>query len=264
GTDALVVTGTTGESPVLSHEEKLRLYEAVVSVARGRGQVIAGTGTYNTRESIELTREAERLGVDGTLLVVPYYNKPTQDGMSAHFRAIAESTRLPCILYNIPPRVVVNMTSETTLRLAEIDNIVATKEASGNLDQIGRVIAGAPEGFAVFSGNDSETLPILALGGHGVVSVASHLAGRQVRRMIEAFTAGEVSEAARLHHRMMPLVNALFMITSPIPVKYLLNRAGFAVGPTRLPLTPADPSTVAALDRILSQIEVDLPVPIVR
>jgi 4-hydroxy-tetrahydrodipicolinate synthase len=261
GTDSLVLAGSTGESPVLSHEEKLRLFETVVGAVAGRGAVIAGSGTYNTRESVELTREAERIGVDGALLVVPYYNRPPQDGLYAHFRAIAEGTSLPCLLYNIPSRTGTNMTATTTLRLAQVDNIAGIKESSGNFDQVGEIIAKAPEDFRVYSGDDSATLPIVALGGYGVVSVAAHLVGRQIRRVIDAFVVGDAEGAAALHHRLMPFVNALFLTTNPIPVKYLLNRAGFPVGPTRLPLTGPDPTTAATLDRILAEIEIDLPIP---
>ena len=260
GSDGLVVSGTTGESPTLTTEEKLRLFREVKDEIGSSAAVIAGTGNYSTRESIELTREAEEIGVDGCLLVVPYYNKPPQDGLYAHFRAIAESTRLPCILYNVPSRTITNMAAETTIRLSEIPNIVGIKEASANMEQIGKIIEGSREDFLIWSGNDGDTLPILALGGYGVVSVASHLVGNQIQQMIQSFVAGDTARAAKIHNGLLALVNALFMTTSPIPVKYLLNRAGFPVGPTRLPLGPADAKTAAALDAILQQITVDLPV----
>lgn len=260
GSEGLVVTGTTGESPALSTEEKLRLYAEVKAEVGDRASVIAGTGSYNTRESVELTHEAEQIGVDGCLLVVPYYNKPPQEGMYLHFRAIAEATNLPCILYNIPSRSVVNMTAETTIRLSEIPNIVGIKEASANMEQIGKIVEGSRDDFLIWSGNDGDTLPILSVGGYGVVSVASHLVGKQIQAMIQAFVNGDPMTAARINNKLLGLVNALFMITSPIPLKYLLNKAGFPAGPTRLPLGPCDPKTAAVLDQMLGQITIDLPI----
>jgi 4-hydroxy-tetrahydrodipicolinate synthase len=260
GSDGLVVTGTTGESPTLTTDEKFRLYAEIKAEVGGSASIIAGTGNYSTRESIELTREAEHIGVDGCLLVVPYYNKPPQDGLYAHFRAIAESTSLPCILYNVPSRTITNMTAETTIRLAEIPNVVGIKEASANMEQIGRIIDGAGEDFLIWSGNDGDTLPILSLGGYGVVSVASHLVGNQIQDMIQSFVKGDTARAARIHNGLLDLVNHLFLITSPIPLKYLLNKVGFPAGPTRLPLGPADAKTAAALDAVLTRITVDLPI----
>ncbi|HEX2173055.1 MAG TPA: 4-hydroxy-tetrahydrodipicolinate synthase [Dehalococcoidia bacterium] len=260
GSDGLVVTGTTGESPTLTTEEKLRLYREVKDEVGGSASVIAGTGNYSTRESIELTREAERIGVDGCLLVVPYYNKPPQDGLYAHFRTIAEATSLPCILYNVPSRTITNMTAETTIRLSEIPNVAGIKEASANMEQIGKIIQGTRDDFLIWSGNDGDTLPILALGGYGVVSVASHLVGNQLQDMIRAFVKGDTARAAQIHNGLLDLVNHLFITTSPIPVKYLLNKAGFPAGPTRLPLGPADAKTATALDAMLTRITVDLPI----
>ena len=190
GSGGLVVTGTTGESPTLSVDEKLSMYEAVRAAVGGRASVIAGTTTYNTAESVELSREAERLGVDGFLLTVPYYNKPPQEGLFRHFSMIADAVSKPCVLYNVPSRTVLNMTAETTVRLSGVPNIVGVKEASADLEQIGRIIEGAGPGFFVWSGNDSDTLPILKLGGYGIVSVAAHLVGRQVREMIDAHLRG--------------------------------------------------------------------------
>ncbi|GAI39942.1 unnamed protein product, partial [marine sediment metagenome] len=182
GSDGVVVSGTTGECPTLSREEKLCLFGEVKSVVGDRGVVIAGTGSYNTADAVELTREAEKTGVDGCLLVVPYYNRPTQEGLFQHFKTIAQATSLPCILYNVPSRTVTNLTAETAVRLSQIDNIIGVKEASANLDQIAKIIQGAREDFLVYSGNDSDTLPILALGGYGVISVASHLVGLQIKQ----------------------------------------------------------------------------------
>ena len=262
GTEGLVVCGTTGEAPTLSNHEKLALLEATVEVAHARGApVIAGTTTYNTAESIELSHEAARLGVDGILGTVPYYNNPPQEGLFQHFRAIATAVDLPMIVYNIPSRSPRNMEASTTLRLArEVSNIVGVKEASGNFKQIGEIIRDAPDGFRVWSGNDGDLLAMLALGGYGVVSVAAHLVGRQIAGLIEAHGAGDTSRAARLHHSLMPLVDALFVTSSPIPLKYALNRVGMNVGDPRLPLVPIDARSQAVMDAALESATVDLPV----
>ena len=258
GSQGLIVSGTTGESPTLTKEEKLRLFAEVRSVAK-QG-VVANTGTYSTRESIELTREAERVGVDAILLVVPYYNKPTQDGLFQHFKSIAQSTSLPCIIYNVPSRTVTNISADTVIRLSQIDNIVGVKEASGNLEQIARIVQGAKKDFLVYSGNDSDTLPILALGGYGVISVASHLVGNQIREMMDKFLGGKTEEAAQIHRNLLPLVNALFIVSNPIPVKHALNYIGFNVGKLRLPLTEPDDKTKAAIESALKGYRIDLPV----
>lgn len=260
GTEGLVVCGTTGESPTLSNQEKLALLEAIVEVAHARGApVIAGTTTYNTAESVEMSREAAHLGVDGILGTVPYYNNPPQEGLFQHFRAIARAVDLPVILYNIPARSPRNMEASTTLRLArEVPNIVGVKEASANLKQIGEIIRDAPPGFQVWSGNDADILTIMALGGYGVVSVAAHLVGPQIAELIAAFVAGDTARAAELHHRLMPLVDALFVTSSPIPLKYALNRVGMRVGPTRLPLVPIDAKSQAIMDAALSSTRVDM------
>jgi 4-hydroxy-tetrahydrodipicolinate synthase len=262
GTEGLVVCGTTGESPTLSNHEKLAMLEATVEVAHARGApIIAGTTTYNTAESVELSREAARLGVDGILGTVPYYNNPPQDGLFQHFRAIARAVDLPVILYNIPARSPRNMEASTTLRLArEVPNIVGVKEASANFKQLGEIIRGAPEGFRVWSGNDGDILTILALGGYGVVSVAAHLIGRQIESLIRSYTNGDNARAAEIHHRLMPLVDALFVTSSPIPLKYALNRVGMQVGNPRLPLVPIDPKSQAVMDAALSASQIDLPV----
>jgi 4-hydroxy-tetrahydrodipicolinate synthase len=260
GTEGLVVSGTTGESPTLSNREKLALLEATVEVAHARGApVIAGTTTYNTAESVELSKEAQQLGVDGILGTVPYYNNPPQEGLFQHFKTIAEAVDLPVILYNIPSRSPRNMESSTTLRLArEVPNVVGVKEASANFKQIGEIIRDAPDDFLLWSGNDGDTLAVLAMGGYGVVSVAAHLVGQQIADMIHAFTEGETARAAEIHHRLMPLVDALFVTSSPIPLKYALNRIGMPVGETRLPLVPIDARSQAVMDAALAAIEVDL------
>lgn len=260
GSDGLVVTGTTGESPTLTNEEKLRMYETVVDGVGDRAAVVAGTTTYNTAESIHLTMEADQLGVDAFLLTVPYYNNPPQEGLYQHFKAIAAHTRKPCILYNVPSRTVRNMEAATTVRLSELDNVAGVKEASANLDQIAKIIQGARLGFRVWSGNDSDTFPILALGGYGIISVVAHLTGRQVKTMVEKFLAGDVAGAAALHHQLLPLVNALFVVANPIPVKYMLNQAGFNVGSVRLPLVEPDEKTAASIRETLSRYKIDLPV----
>jgi len=264
GSEGLVVCGTTGESPTLSNEEKLSLLEATAAAAHRRGApVIAGTTTYNTAESVHLSREAERLGVDGILGTVPYYNNPPQEGLYQHFATIARAVSLPVILYNIPARSPRNMEAATTLRLArDVPNIVGVKEASGNFKQIGDIISGAPDGFRVWSGNDGDILTILALGGYGVVSVAAHLVGQQIAELIGAYVQGDTAGAARRHHALMPLVDALFVTSSPIPLKYALNRVGMPVGNPRLPLVPIDPKSQATMDAALAKTHVDLPAPV--
>ncbi|MDO8612525.1 MAG: 4-hydroxy-tetrahydrodipicolinate synthase [Dehalococcoidia bacterium] len=252
GSDGLVVGGTTGEAPTLSHDEKLRLFAAVKEAVGGRGAVLAGTGTNDTAASIQLSQEAERAGVDGLLLTAPYYNKPTQEGLYRHFEAIARATRLPCVLYNIPSRTGVNMTADTTLRLSRVPNIVGVKEASGDLAQIAAIIDDAGEEFRVWSGDDAMTLPVLALGGYGVIAVVSHLTGAQVHRMIDDYLAGRTAEAARAHRRLLPLMQVLMTAASnPSPVKYALNQIGFSVGAPRLPLV--EPEGEAA-ERIMAEV----------
>ena len=261
GSDGVVVSGTTGESPTLTTEEKLRLFAEVKGAIGNRGTVIAGTGNYNTSESIELSKEAEREGMDGLLLVVPYYNKPPQEGLYQHFKAIAQSVHIPCVLYNVTSRTSLNMSHDTTLRLSHIDNIVGVKEAGSDLDQIARIIDGAGDGFKVWSGNDNETFYIMAMGGYGVVSVASHLVGAQIKQMMGLLLEGDVEGAAAEHRRLHPLFKVLFIISNPIPLKYCLNKVGFDVGTPRLPLIPADEKSAAQIDEVLSRYDVDLPVP---
>jgi len=260
GSDGLVLSGTTGESPTLSHEEKLQLFAEIKSALANRGTIVAGTGSYNTRESQEFTKEAEKIGVDACLLVVPYYNRPTPQGLFEHFKAIAQATTLPCILYNVPSRTVTNIAADTVIKLSQIDNIIGVKEASGNLDQIAKIIHGAKDNFLVYSGNDSDTLPILALGGYGVISVASHLVGIQIKDLIEKFLTGEVQEAASIHHRLLPLINALFIIPNPMPLKYALNYLGFPVGKPRLPLTEPDEKSAEFIRETLKTCQIDLPI----
>ncbi len=260
GSDGLVVTGTTGERPTITDDEQLKLFAMVREAIGRKGSIIAGTGGNCTRESIAITGEAERLGVDAALLIVPYYNKPTQEGMYQHFKAIANSTSLPCILYNVPARTVTNLAPETVIRLSEVKNIVGVKEASGNLEQIGKIIYGARKGFLVWSGNDSDTFPVMAMGGYGVISVASHLVGKQIQEMIQLTIRGKMKEAAAIHLNLLPLVNALFIVSNPIPVKYALNHVGFRVGKPRLPLTEPDDKSKAVIEATLKNYRIDLPV----
>lgn len=261
GSEGLVVSGTTGESPTLTREEKLRLFAEVKSVVGKRGAVIASTGNYSTAESLELTKEAERIGVDACLLVVPYYNKPTQEGLYQHFKTIAQGTNLPCIIYNVPSRTVTSLSVDIIIRLNQIDNIIGIKEASGNFDQITKIISSTTKGkFKVWSGNDSDTMLIIALGGYGVVSVASHLVGNQIKKMIASTVDGKLEEAAEIHRHLLPLVNALFIVSNPIPVKYAVNQVGFKAGKPRLPLTEPDEKTAAVIKDALKNYKIDLPV----
>lgn len=243
GTDTLVVCGTTGESPTLSWDEEHELFQVVQRAVAGKAKVMAGTGSNSTQEAIAATQKAAKIGLDGSLQVVPYYNKPPQEGLYQHFKAIAEAAPdLPVMLYNVPGRTGQNLQAETVSRLAEVPNIIAVKEASGNLDQVSQIRRLTPPEFAIYSGDDSLTLPLLAVGGQGVVSVASHLVGPHLQQMIQAFEAGQIQIATKIHLELFPLFKALFATTNPIPVKAALRLQGWYVGSTRLPLCdmPAD------------------------
>lgn len=253
GSDGLVVSGTTGESPTLSDEEKLKLIEVVVDAVGGKATVIAGTGSNNTAHSVELTQAAQRLGIDGIMLVVPYYNKPSQEGLYQHFRTVAESTSLPVMLYNVPGRTSANLLPETVARLAEVPNIVAIKEASGSLDQVTQLRRLVPREFLIYSGDDSFTLPILSVGGYGVVSVASHLVGRRIKDMINAYTQGDTAVAARINAELWPLFKALFVTTNPVPVKLALSWVGMDVGGVRLPLAAAGEKEAQHIKKVLQE-----------
>ena len=259
GSDGVVVVGTTGESPTLVRAEELKLFAEVKSAVGNRGSVIAGTGSNSTAEAMAATKEAEKIGVDACLLVVPYYNKPTQEGLYQHFKTIAESTSLPCILYNVPSRTITNLNAETILKLSQIDNIIGVKEASGNMEQVSKVVSNAREGFTIWSGNDGDTFHLMALGGYGVISVVSHLVGKQIKEMIDNMAGGKVTEAAAIHNRLMPLFKAMFVISNPIPLKYALNYIGFHVGKPRLPLTEPDEQTAAIVRDALKNYKIDLP-----
>lgn len=252
GSDGIVVAGSTGESPTLTFQEKLDLFRAVRQAVGPQVSVLAGTGTNATQSSIELTRAAEKTGVDGVMLVVPYYNKPTQEGLYRHFKAVAAATSLPVMLYNVPGRTAQNLAPATVARLvAEAPNIVAIKEASGNLEQAAEIRRLTPPEFLVYSGDDALTLPILAVGGYGVVSVAAHLVGTRIRRMIDAYVAGDTARAAALHAELLPLFKAMFVTTNPVPVKVALRKIGFAAGPLRLPLCEPTPDEERAIERAL-------------
>ncbi len=260
GTESIVVTGSTGEGATLSEDETIEVWRTVNQAVGGDVAVIAGATNNDTARSIALCQEAERLGLDAVLLTVPAYNKPTQAGLIAHFTAIAEATSLPGLLYNVPGRTSLNMTAATTLELAQLPNVCGIKEASGDLAQIAAIIDGAPAGFQVWSGNDGDTLPVLALGGYGVVSVAGHLVGRQIRELISACVAGSNETAASIHHTLTPLIEALFCESNPTPLKFALNEVGFTVGDPRLPLLPATESARATVRAALDAAQIDLPV----
>jgi len=252
GTDTILVGGTTGESPTITRSERLRILETVLDAVGGRAKVIAGTGTNSTAASIELTREAEVTGAHGIMLVTPYYNKPPQAGLVDHFRQIAAATRLPVMMYNVPGRTSVNMLPATVAKLAEVDNIVAVKEASGNLDQITEILRRVPRDFLVYSGDDSLTLPVMSAGGQGIVSVAAHVAGRQIKEMLESYVTGNVGRAAELHRWLLPVVRALFMTASPIPVKAAVGLVGINVGRCRPPLCELTPEEMGVLRATMS------------
>ena len=252
--DGLVINGTTGESPTTTEEEKLRLLEEVMDEVGGRAAIVAGCGTYNTAESVHMTRAATARGVHGIMIVNPYYNKPGQRGLFAHFKACAEATELPVLLYNINPRSAINLDTPTLLELTKIHNIVAVKEASGNIAQISDVCAMAPSGFRIYSGDDGLTVPIMSVGGHGVISVAGHVIGKHIKTMVDSF-ASDSAKARAMHHKLMPIVKACFIAPNPVPVKYMMSRLGFDCLSTRLPLVELDDSERAVCDAALKLIK---------
>jgi 4-hydroxy-tetrahydrodipicolinate synthase len=253
GSDSLVIAGTTGESPTLSFQEKIDLFSAVKEAVNDKGYVIAGTGTYSTEESVALTKAAARTGADGLLVVVPYYNKPTQEGLYRHFKTIAQNTHLPIILYNIPSRTGCNLQPGTVERLAEVNNIQGIKESSGLMDQISEIRKLLGEDFAIYSGDDSLTLPLLALGGTGVISVAAHLVGKRIKTMINLFKSGNTKQALDLHLELLDMFKGLFITTSPILVKTALNILGWDLGGLRLPLPEASEKEKRFLQELLKQ-----------
>jgi len=253
GSDSLVLAGTTGESPTLSFKEKINLFTAVKESVNGKGRIIAGTGGNYTEESIDLSKAAAKVGVDGLLLVVPYYSKPNQEGLYQHFKAIALNTHLPIMLYNIPSRTGSNLLPETVKRLSEIDNITAIKESAGVMDQVSELRNLLDENFSIYSGDDSLTLPMLSLGGTGVVSVVAHLAGKKIKTMVESFKSGSVKQALELHLELFDLFKGMFITTNPVPVKTALNILGWNLGGFRLPLTETAPKERTLIENLLKQ-----------
>lgn len=254
GIDFLVPCGTTGESPTLSREEHLRVVEIVLEEARGKTPVVAGAGGYNTAEVIHLVKDLEAMGVNGLLSVTPYYNKPTQEGLVQHYRAIAASTRLPVIVYSVMGRTGVNVEPATLRRLAAVDNIVAVKEASGNIAQMANICATVPQRIAVLSGDDAITLPLAALGGKGVISVASNEAPREMTELAAHCLAGRFAEARAVHQRLLPLMEVNFVESNPIPVKYTLARMGLCEAVWRLPLVAPSDASIARIDAVLREL----------
>lgn len=255
GTDTLVVSGTTGESPTLDESEKKDLLKAVVEQTKGRAKIIMGTGSNDTAKSIKASREAESLGADGLLLVAPYYNKPSQEGLTAHFEAILKATSLPALLYNIPGRTGINVSSETTIELAKrCPNLHALKDSTGSVEQAAEIAGKVRDSFRVYSGDDYLTLPFLAVGGCGVVSVASHVVGNQIKEMIEAFFAGKLDRARQLHYDYLPVFKGLFTAPNPTCVKYALSTMGICKPHLRLPLVPISGQSKDNLDRLLKEL----------
>jgi 4-hydroxy-tetrahydrodipicolinate synthase len=253
--DSIVICGTTGESPTLTEEEKLRLFEVAVKCANGRCKIIAGTGSYATASTIHATQQAEKIGVDGILLVAPYYNRPSQEGLYQHFKAVAEATKLPIMLYNVPHRTGISVSYETTARLAQIPNIVASKEAHADLDHMTQIIVRAPQHFRIYSGDDSLTLPVLAIGGYGIVSVASHIIGVEMKQMITYFLQGENAKATQLHAQLFPVFKGIFRMPNPAPIKHALIIKGLNVGGVRLPLLDVTDKEALFLKSLLDSLE---------
>jgi 4-hydroxy-tetrahydrodipicolinate synthase len=252
GSDAVVVAGSTGESPTLTHAEKAELFKAVGQAVAGRGKMLCGTGTYSTAETLELTQAAEDAGADGILVVTPYYNKPPQRGLLAHFERVADATDLPIMAYNIPSRTATRIEHDTLLRLAERPNIVAVKDSTGDFQGLTTLIAEAPEGFEVYCGDDWAAFGYACLGAVGVVSVAAHLVGAQIHQMLELIETGDIPAARKIHETLAPLYNALFITSNPIPLKAALEIVGRPAGPPRLPLVPATPEE---RDRVRAALE---------
>ncbi|MBM7623454.1 4-hydroxy-tetrahydrodipicolinate synthase [Sporohalobacter salinus] len=253
GSDGILLLGTTGEVPTLSKDEKVELIEVVKEEVGDRAKVIAGTGSYSTQASIEMTKTATELGVDGIMLVTPYYNKPPQDGLYRHFKQVAEVTDLPVILYNVPSRTSKNIKPEIVARLAEEDNIVAIKEASGDVEQAATIHRLTDDNFSIYSGDDGLTLPILSIGGKGVISVASHLVGSQIKEMIQYYKSGQVQKSVQLNVELGDIFDKIFMTTNPIPVKKAVNLIGYEVGPVRPPLVDATQQQEKALESLLKK-----------
>lgn len=257
GSDGLVVCGTTGESPTVFYPQKMELFRAVIDAAGGRAPVIANAGDNCTDDSVEFAKKVVAAGVDAIMAVVPYYNKPPQEGLYRHFRSIAEAVDVPVILYNIPGRCVINLEPETIVRLArDCENIVALKQANADLSQTATVLAEAPDGFEVFSGDDELTLPMMGMGATGVISVVAHIAGLRFKEMIDAQANGDHTRALRTHLELLPLMKTLFITANPIMVKKALELQGFSVGGVRLPLVDANAEQTAELERVMRHVGV--------
>lgn len=252
GTEGLVVAGTTGESPTLKAEEKLFLFKRVKEIAGSRTSVIAGVGTNDTSYSKELTEKAAKTGIDGVMAVTPYYNKPNQEGMYHHFQTIANASSLPVMIYNIPGRCIVNLQADTLIQLSKLPTVTSVKEASGDLEQISYIIEESPEDFYVYSGDDSMTLPIMSVGGHGVVSVAAHMVGKEMAAIIKEFTSGNVAAASNKHRKLLPKMKACFIAPSPAPVKAVLAQAGILSNYTRPPILPLNETERKQLEQWFS------------
>jgi 4-hydroxy-tetrahydrodipicolinate synthase len=254
GVDGIVPCGSTGEAATLSHAEHRRVIEVAVAAARGRVQVLAGTGSNSTHEAIGLTLHAKEAGADGALMISPYYNKPTQEGIVAHYTEVARRTSFPLVLYNVPGRTASNLLPDTVARLAEVEQVVGVKEASGDLGQVAHVIASVPGSFSVLSGDDALTLPILALGGQGVISTASNVSPAEMVELVRAFRAGDLARARAVHYRLLPLFDALFSETNPIPVKAALSLRGLCRDELRLPLVPLSTPRRERLEAVLKEL----------
>lgn len=255
GSDGIVVCGTTGESPTVSAEEKIELFRTVKRAVGSKATIIAGIGSYTTDGSINLARQAEKTGVDGLMAVVPYYNKPSQEGLYQHFRAIAEAVSLPLMVYNIPGRTAINLLPETVLRLSEIPNITSIKEAAGSMDQVSEMRRILPEDFLIYSGDDSLTLPMLALGCDGIISVAAHVVGDEMKQLVDAWFNGDPRTALQWHLKLMPMFKGVFVTASPAPVKYLLKKVGINAGGVKLPLVCVDQKEEAFLDDLYQKVK---------
>lgn len=255
GNDSIVVCGTTAETPTLTHEEKLEIVKTVKAAVGHRAKIVVGTGTNSTRTTIADTQEMAALGIDGVLVVAPYYNKPSQEGLYQHFKAVAEATDLPVILYNIPGRCGINMEPATIARLAEIENIVAVKEASGNLEQMSKIRIMTPPEFLIYSGDDSLTMPLLAIGGVGIISVAGHAVGNEIKQMVNAYFDGNTAEAAAMHQKLYNFFKAIFITSNPVPIKYVLSEMGVISNPTvRLPLVEASEQDKAVIKKAMQEL----------
>ncbi|MBP2650280.1 MAG: Dihydrodipicolinate synthase [Firmicutes bacterium] len=252
GSDGVVVAGSTGEASTMTHDEELKLFSTVLDAIGDRAVVIAGTGSNDTKTSIDHTGQAEKLGVHGAMLVGPYYNKPPQQGLYQHFKAIAESTSLPLLIYNIPGRCGTNILPETIIKLSELENVVAVKEASGSMDQVSEIIRNT--NLYVYSGDDSLTLPILSVGGTGIISVAAHLVGKEMQEMVSAFLAGNIVKAQEIHHKLTPLFKSLFVTTNPIPIKAAVNLIGLNAGPLRMPLVSLNDTQTEVLKKAMRKL----------